>query len=215
MKRKARLGILAISLISGALAQINWKKIEYATNGRTVLFNAWFRSEAINDFIAWATDTVQQRDGLTDNHVTIADAAEVIKRMQTKIQSKRTERGTINLMWINGKSFKDHKQIGILLGLVAEPRPNWPLVDQSKPVRVDFSVSTEGMEAPWGTDQRTFVTNRVVKPTPPRSANELSAFVFERINQLGIPTLLVTHDSADIPLTEASIKISEWQCCNA
>ena len=40
---------------------------------------------------------------------------------------------------------------------------------------------------------------------------QFRAFVFDRISQLGIPTLLVTHDPADIPPAGAIIEISEWQ----
>ena len=40
---------------------------------------------------------------------------------------------------------------------------------------------------------------------------QFRAFVFDRISQLGIPTLLVTHDPADIPPAGAVIEISEWQ----
>lgn len=41
------------------------------------------------------------------------------------------------------------------------------------------------------------------------------AFVFERISQLGIPVLLVTHDPADMPEAGAFAEISEWRGENA
>lgn len=44
---------------------------------------------------------------------------------------------------------------------------------------------------------------------------QFRAFVFDRISQLGIPTLLVTHDPADIPPDGAVVEISEWQDCHA
>lgn len=37
---------------------------------------------------------------------------------------------------------------------------------------------------------------------------QFRAFVFDRINQLGIPTLLVTHDPADIPQSESVIELN-------
>ncbi len=40
---------------------------------------------------------------------------------------------------------------------------------------------------------------------------QFRAFVFERIGQLGIPTLLVTHDPADIPPGGTVVEISAWQ----
>ena len=42
---------------------------------------------------------------------------------------------------------------------------------------------------------------------------QFRAFVFDRISQLGIPTLLVTHDPDDIPPDGTVIEISEWKDC--
>ena len=44
---------------------------------------------------------------------------------------------------------------------------------------------------------------------------QFRAFVYDRISQLGIPTLLVTHDPADIPPDGIVVEISEWQACDA
>ena len=44
---------------------------------------------------------------------------------------------------------------------------------------------------------------------------QFRAFVYDRISQLGIPTLLVTHDPADIPPEGIVVEISEWQACDA
>jgi len=40
---------------------------------------------------------------------------------------------------------------------------------------------------------------------------QFRAFVFEQIQQQGIPTLLVTHDPADVPQGGRVIDISDWQ----
>ena len=44
---------------------------------------------------------------------------------------------------------------------------------------------------------------------------QFRAFVYDRISQLGIPTLLVTHDPADITPDGIVVEISEWQACDA
>jgi len=79
-------------------------------------------------------------------------------------------------MWVNGENFRNLKNSGLLYGPWAEGLPNWRLVDVNKPVRNDFSVPTEGFEAPWGTAQLTFIADRANTPAPPRSAAELLAF---------------------------------------
>jgi len=44
---------------------------------------------------------------------------------------------------------------------------------------------------------------------------QFRAFVFDRISTLGIPTLLVTHDPADVPAAGSVVEISEWQGSHA
>ena len=44
---------------------------------------------------------------------------------------------------------------------------------------------------------------------------QFRAFVFDRIRELGIPTLLVTHDPADIPQAEMMIELNDWQGSHA
>lgn len=44
---------------------------------------------------------------------------------------------------------------------------------------------------------------------------QFRAFVFDRIRELGIPTLLVTHDPTDIPQAEMMIELNDWQGSHA
>lgn len=178
MKKTLLLGIASACLAASALAQgaADWKSVEAAAKGQTVYFNAWGGGEAINAYIDWAAGEAKKRYGVTVKHVKITDAAEVVKRIQTEIQAGRKEKGSVDLMWVNGENFRNLKQSGALYGPWAEQLPNWALVDQGKPVRVDFSVPTEGLEAPWGTAQLTFIADKAVVPTPPRSAMALLAF---------------------------------------
>ena len=187
LKKTMLLGILPAFFSMSALAQSDWQKIEQAAKGETVYFNAWGGGEAINAYIDWAADTVQKRYGVTVKHVKVTDAAEVVKRVQTEVQAGRTEKGSVDLIWVNGENFKNLKQAKLLFGPWAEQLPNWKLVDQGKPVRVDFSEPTDGLEAPWGTAQLTFIANKAVTPEPPRSANELLAFAKANPGRVSYP----------------------------
>ncbi|PIW07196.1 MAG: sulfate ABC transporter ATP-binding protein, partial [Comamonadaceae bacterium CG17_big_fil_post_rev_8_21_14_2_50_60_13] len=44
---------------------------------------------------------------------------------------------------------------------------------------------------------------------------QFRAFVFEQIEQLQLPTLLVTHDAADVPPGARVLNISDWQVGDA
>ena len=182
MRKSSLSRVLNVAAIAGLIlansvqAQSAWSGVGAAAKGQTVYFNAWGGGETSNAYIAWAAKLVQKRFGVTVKHGKISDAAEVVKRVQAEVQAGRTEKGSVDLIWVNGENFKNLKQSGLLFGPWAETLPNWSLVDPSKPVRVDFSVPTEGMEAAWGTAQLTFIADHAVTATPPRSANELLAF---------------------------------------
>ncbi len=164
-----------------------WAAIEAQAKGQTVYFNAWGGSEATNAYIAWVAQEVQRRHGVTLRHVKVGDIAEVVKRLQTEVAAGRRTGGSVDLMWINGENFRNLKQGGLLFGPWAEQLPNWGAVDLNKPVRSDFSVPTEGYEAPWGAAQLTFIADRARTPAPPRSATELLAFAQANPGRVSYP----------------------------
>ena len=63
------------------------------------------------------------------------------------------------------------KEQGLLYGPWAEDLPNWQFVDvEGKPaVTSDFTVPTEGLEAPWGMAQIIFYHDTARLAEPPRS----------------------------------------------
>ena len=159
---------LALSLSFPLAAHADWAKTEADAKGQTVYFNAWGGSEATNAYIGWVGQQVKSRYGVELRHVKVTDTAEVVKRVQTEVAAGRRTDGSVDLMWINGENFRNLKQGGLLFGPWSESLPNWGAVDLNKPVRSDFSVPTDGYEAPWGTAQLTFIA-RPRSRSPARS----------------------------------------------
>jgi len=187
-KATTALSVLAVSLGLALPAQAaDWPQIEAQAKGQTVYFNAWGGGEAINAYIAWAAKELQTRYGVTVKHVKITDAAEVVKRVQTEVAAGRSSDGSVDLMWVNGENFRNLKSAGLLFGPWAESLPSWGLVDLNKPVRSDFSVPTDGYEAPWGTAQLTFIADKATTPTPPRSAADLLNFAKANPGRVSYP----------------------------
>jgi putative thiamine transport system substrate-binding protein len=168
--------VLAITCSLPSIAKADWAKIENEAKGQTVYFNAWGGGEAINTYIAWAAKEAKSRYGVEVRHVKVTDTGDVVKRIQTEIEAGRKADGSVDLLWVNGENFRKLKQGNYLFGPWAESLPNWRFVDLKKPVQNDFSVPTDGFEAPWGTAQLTFIADRAKTPTPPRSATELLSF---------------------------------------
>ena len=154
-----------------------WRAIESQAKGQTVYFNAWAGSPAINAYIQWATEQLAQRHGLRLVHVKISDAAEMVQRVRNEKAAGKAE-GTVDLVWINGENFLAMKREGLLKGPFAEQLPSYAWVDtQGKPTtRIDFSEPVDGMEAPWGMAQLTFMVDSARVSQVPRNLAAWLAF---------------------------------------
>ena len=177
--RRHILAISGAALATPAFAQTgtSWSTIEATARGQTVYFNAWGGAEPINAYIQWAGEQVFKRYGVKVEHVKVTDTADVVKRVRNEKAAGKQD-GTVDLVWINGENFLAMKREGLLFGPFADKLPSYALVDtQGKPTtRIDFSEPVDGMEAPWGMAQLTFMADSKRVPTPPKSLAELLTF---------------------------------------
>jgi putative thiamine transport system substrate-binding protein len=179
LTRRQLLAASSAALALPALAQTStdWSAVEAKAQGQTVYFNAWGGADTINAYIQWAAAEVQKRHGVNVVHVKITDAADMVKRVRNEKAAGKAN-GTVDLVWINGENFLTMKREGLLFGPFAERLPSYAKVDtQGKPTtRVDFSEPVEGMEAPWGMAQLTFMVDSQRTPKPPQNLTELLAY---------------------------------------
>ena len=186
----ASIGGMTAGMVAPTWAQSSaaWAAIEARARGQTVYFNAWGGSEVINRYIQWVAGEVQQRYGVRLEHVKISDAADMVKRVRAEKAAGKT-RGSVDLVWINGENFLTMKREGLLFGPFAEGLPGYALVDvQGKPTtRLDFSEPVDGMEAPWGMAQLTFMADSRRTPEPPRSLDAMLAFAKANPGRLTYP----------------------------
>lgn len=177
--RRHAVALTTSAICAPAFAQNTaaWSAIEAKARGQTVYFNAWGGAETINAYIQWAASEVEKRFGVKVAHVKVSDTADVVKRVRNEKAAGKLA-GTVDLVWINGENFLAMKREGLLFGPFAERLPAYAKVDvQGKPTtRLDFAEPTEGLEAPWGMAQLTFMADRKRTPQPPRSLAELQAF---------------------------------------
>lgn len=167
----------ALAAPRGAMAGAAWDAVLAEAKGQTVYFNAWAGSPVINDYIAWAGGEIQNRFGVTLQHVKITDTAEVVKRVRDEVAAGRKD-GSADLVWINGENFRVMKAEGLLFGPFAPSLPGFAFVDtRNKPtVLVDFAEPTDGFESPWGMAQLTFFADGAKVSAPPMSMAALLDF---------------------------------------
>ena len=177
MIRQMMTSLAALALATPLAAQevvpdpTDWDAITEAAEGQTVYWHAWGGSNATNDYIAWAGEQVAERHGVSVEHVKLKDTADAVSRVIAEKSAGKDAGGAVDLIWINGENFAAMKEQGLLYGPWAEDLPNWQFVDVAgKPaVTSDFTVPTEGLEAPWGMAQIIFYHDTARLAEPPRS----------------------------------------------
>ncbi|OKH89001.1 ABC transporter substrate-binding protein [Thalassospira sp. TSL5-1] len=157
----------------------NWDAVVKQANGQTVYWYAWGGEPRINDYIAWAGGQVQERYGVTVKQVKLADTANAVSKVVSEKAAGKTDGGAVDMIWINGENFAAMKRNDLLFGPWVEQTPNFKYVDVTgKPTTVnDFTVPTDGLEAPWGMAQLSFFYDTARVKTPPQSAKELLAWL--------------------------------------
>lgn len=180
----------AFALPQLSLAQsADWARIEASARGQTFYFNAWGGSERINAYLQWAATELAQRHGIKLEHVKLSDTAELVKRVRAEKAAGRNSDGSADLAWINGENFLTMKREGLLFGPWSEKLPSYANVDTvGKPTtRIDFSEPVEGMEAPWGMAQLTFMADGARVPVLPTSMNELLEWATKNRGRFSYP----------------------------
>jgi putative thiamine transport system substrate-binding protein len=139
--------------------------------GQTVYWHAWGGDPQINAYIEWVGNQVEARHGIELVHVKLTDTAEAVARVVAEKAAGRTEGGAVDLIWINGENFASMKAQDLLFGPFARDLPNFSYVDaEGKPTTlVDFTVPTDGFEAPWGMAQFVFFHDTATVAEPPRT----------------------------------------------
>jgi putative thiamine transport system substrate-binding protein len=184
MIRRLALLLLAIAigtqpvLADTASKTQDWPRMVAAARGQTVYFNAWGGSERINDYIAWAGGRVAADFGITLTQVKLADTADAVARVLAEKIAGKSTGGSVDLIWINGENFAAMKAQALLFGPFAEALPNYRFVDiKGKPTtRIDFTVPTDGLEAPWGMAQIVFLYDTARVARPPRDMAQFLAW---------------------------------------
>ena len=166
---------LVVAPLARAQGAADWARIEAAARGQTAYFNAWGGSERINAYLQWAGAELAERHGIKLEHVKLGDTAELVRRVRAEKAAGRSSDGSADLVWINGENFLAMKREGLLFGPWSERLPSYANVDSvGKPTtRIDFSEPVEGIEAPWGMAQLTFMADSARVPTLPSSMNDL------------------------------------------
>jgi putative thiamine transport system substrate-binding protein len=167
-----------------------WPAIVARAHGATVYWNAWAGDERTNAFIDWVGHQVLDRYAITLRHVKLSDTAEAVNRVLAEKTAGRNDKGSIDLIWINGANFESMRRHGLLYGPFTDRLPNMRFIDPAAN-RVDFTLGVDGMEAPWRRAQLVFLFDSARLDAVPRTMPDLLAWAEAHPGRLAHPDV---HD---------------------
>ncbi|SHI53222.1 putative spermidine/putrescine transport system substrate-binding protein [Geosporobacter subterraneus DSM 17957] len=178
------IGLLSISIIgcsskvstpvSKDVLDMEWSEVESAAKGSVVNFYGWGGDEKVNRWL----DTVIA-PALKDNYdITLNRVPMNAEDFLNKLLGDKqvgNEKGSIDVLWINGENFYTAKNNELLFGPFLDKLPNaqkYINLDEED-VKYDFGYPVEGYEAPYGKAQLVFIYDRAKIDAPPKNHIEL------------------------------------------
>ena len=172
------------------LNNATWDEIVAAAKGTTVTFYGWGGDENRNN---WLNTTVAQH--VKEHYdITLEVVGMNIDDILAKLSGEKqagSNKGSIDMIWINGENFYSAKDNGLLWGPFTEKLPNMAnYIDLSDPETLnDFCMPIEGYEAPYAKAQMVMYADTAVTPDLPASAAELMEFAKANPGKVTYPAL--------------------------
>lgn len=169
--------------------QPHWQQVQKAGENQDVYFHAWGGDPQINAYVQWAAKTVDDKYNINLVHVKLSDTSEAVSRVLAEKSANNNDRGSVDLIWINGANFATMSENSLLLKSWANQLPSFKLTDpkNNPAVTLDFGIPTEGMESPWGQASLTFYCDSLAVEKPPITLDELANWTQQNPGRFGYP----------------------------
>ena len=172
------------------LSTASWEDIVAAAKGTTVTFYGWGGDENRNN---WLNTTVADYVK-SEYDVTLEVVGMNIDDILAKLSGEKqagSDKGSIDMIWINGENFYSAKDNGMLYGPFTQKLPNMEAyIDLDDPETLnDFCMPIDGYEAPYAKAQMVLYNDSAVTPEAPASAEALLEYCKQYPGKVTYPAL--------------------------
>lgn len=160
-----------------AIEGLSWSDVVESSKGATVRFAMWDGDPMVNAYIRdFVVPKMASEYGIQVKPIS-GQGNGIVSRLLVDIEANRAS-GDIDLMWINGETFYQLRQLKALYGPFTERLPNAELIDWSNSfISLDFQQPVQGYECPWGNVQFAIIYHPGRVSEPPRNHLELAEWV--------------------------------------
>lgn len=169
------------------LLNTSWEEIENQAAGTRVDLSMWQGDPYINAYMQnYVVKQVKEKYDI-DLKIAAAQGNEIVKIIMAQKETGK-QNGTVDMVWINGETFFQLRQINGLFGPFTDKLPNAAAVDFSNPfIGIDFQQKINGFESPWGNVQLTLIYDTTHVQDPPLTLAEMHTFVKKYPGKFTIP----------------------------
>ncbi len=159
------------------LSKLSWDQVKTDAKGKNITMMMWMGDAKINRYMKeYIVPKVKKEHGI---NIQIIDGqgSAVVQQLMTEAQAGK-EYSDLDLLWINGETFYQLRQINGLYGPWAMTVPNSKFIDFDNPfIGSDFQQKTDGYELPWGNVKMALIYDSAKVQSPPQTRAELLDFV--------------------------------------
>jgi len=169
-------------------ASSSWDEILAEARGSELNFIMWQGDPLINAYIAeYIKPKLKELYGIEMN-VLSGQGNMVVNAIMAEMEAGR-ETSEIDMMWINGETFYQLRQIDGLYGPFTADLPNAILIDWDNPfISFDFQQPVDGYECPWGNVQLALICDTLRTPVIPENLTELQNYLRQNPGKFTIGT---------------------------
>jgi putative spermidine/putrescine transport system substrate-binding protein len=170
------------------LAETSWDTIGQRAQGQNLQMVMWQGDPLINAYMNNYVKPQLKEQFNINLSISAGQGTQIVSLVMNEMQAN-TATSEVDMVWINGETFFQLRQIEALYGPFVDQLPNSQYLNLDNPmIANDFQQPINGMEAPWGNVQMTVIYNSQAVPQPPKNLAELSAFVKANPGKFTIPT---------------------------
>ena len=172
------------------IADMTFEEMVESAKGTTVTFYGWGGDEQLNQWLDNEfAPLMKEKYDITMERVPM-DIDQVLSQLSGEVQAGK-EKGSIDMIWINGENFQSAKENNMLYGPFVDKLPNYnEYIDtESEDVTLDFAYPIEGFEAPYGKAQIVMIADTAVVTELPTSTEALMEFVKKNSGKVTYPAL--------------------------
>lgn len=176
--------------IETGINEMSFEEIVEEAKGTTVTFYGWGGDENLNK---WLDEFYAQR--LKEKYdITLERVPMGIEEILTNLVADKeanNDKGSIDMIWINGENFRTAKESGLIFGPFLDVTPNYEkyVNTSASDITHDFGYPVEGFEAPYGKAQIVFYKNGEKMVETPKSAAELMELAKKYPGKITYPAL--------------------------